>query len=57
MIELSDTIEDLELIDLPLGASYTWFRGDTNNAASRINIVLFSTEKSGQFIRVKQTTL
>lgn len=57
MIELSDTIEDLELIDLPLGGTYTWFRGDTNNAASRINIVLFSTEKSGQFIRVKQTTL
>ncbi|KAM3222863.1 hypothetical protein P3L10_022133 [Capsicum annuum] len=58
MIELSDTIEDLELTDLPLeGGSYTWFRGDTNNTTSRIDRVLFSAEWSEQFNRVKKKTV
>lgn len=59
MIQLSDTIEDVELIDLPLeGGSYTWFRGDPNNAASRIDRVLFYSQQwSEQFNRVKQMTL
>ncbi|XP_047259929.1 uncharacterized protein LOC124892764 [Capsicum annuum] len=58
MIELSETIEDLELTDLPLeGGSYTWFRGDTNNTTSRIDRVLFSVEWSEQFNRVKKKTV
>lgn len=47
MIELSDTIEDLELIDLLLeGGSYTWLRGDTNNAAfkDRQSFILYRVE-------------
>ncbi|CAN4119501.1 unnamed protein product [Withania somnifera] len=30
MVEFSDTLQDLELIDLPLeGGTFTWFKGDT----------------------------
>ncbi|KAG5610160.1 hypothetical protein H5410_021441 [Solanum commersonii] len=43
--EFSDFIEDLELIDLPLeGGTHTWFKGDTNNVASRIGRIIFTTE-------------
>uniref|UniRef100_A0A0V0HVN8 Putative ovule protein n=1 Tax=Solanum chacoense TaxID=4108 RepID=A0A0V0HVN8_SOLCH len=58
MVEFSDFIEDLELIDLPLeGGTHTWFRGDTNNVASRIDRILFTTEWSEQFSKMKQVAL
>ncbi|XP_070029774.1 uncharacterized protein [Nicotiana sylvestris] len=38
MVEFSDFIEDMELIDLRLeGGYYTWFKGDNHTAASRID--------------------
>lgn len=44
MIEFSDTIEELELIDLPLeGCQYTWFKGDTHTTTSKIDQILFSS--------------
>lgn len=58
MAEFFETIEDRELIDLPFeGGSHTWFKGDTNNTTSRIDIILFFTEWSEQFSKVKQTIL
>uniref|UniRef100_M1AGP9 Uncharacterized protein n=1 Tax=Solanum tuberosum TaxID=4113 RepID=M1AGP9_SOLTU len=57
MIEFSDTIEDLELIDLLLeGGQYTWFKGDTHTTTSRIDRILFTFEWSDQFNKMKQTT-
>ncbi|KAG5620466.1 hypothetical protein H5410_005684 [Solanum commersonii] len=50
MVEFSDTIEDLELFDFPLeGGAHTWFRGDLNTAASRIDRIIFTSEWSEQF--------
>ncbi|XP_049414636.1 uncharacterized protein LOC125877362 [Solanum stenotomum] len=58
MVEFLDFIEDLELIDLPLeGGTQTWFRGDTNNIASRIDRIIFTTEWSEQFSKIKQAAL
>ncbi|KAG5595642.1 hypothetical protein H5410_036874 [Solanum commersonii] len=58
MVEFLDFIEDLELIDLPLeGGTHTWFRGDTNNVASRIDRIIFTIEWSEQFSKMKQVAL
>uniref|UniRef100_A0A0V0HT38 Putative ovule protein n=1 Tax=Solanum chacoense TaxID=4108 RepID=A0A0V0HT38_SOLCH len=58
MVEFSDTIEDLELFDFPLeGGAHTWFRGDLNTAASRIDRIIFTSEWSEQFSKVKQIAL
>lgn len=58
MIEFPDTINDPELIDLPLeGGTHTWFNGDTSIAASRIDRILFTTEWSEQVSKIKQIAL
>ena len=45
MIEFSDLIEDMDFVDLQLvGGNYTWFKGDNNNVASRIDRILISKE-------------
>jgi len=58
MRSFSDTIQDLNLIDLPLqGAQFTWSRGDNFVQASRIDRFLISTEWSDSFKDVKQSAL
>ncbi|XP_049387323.1 uncharacterized protein LOC125851597 [Solanum stenotomum] len=45
MIEFSDFIEDMNLIDLQLqDGNYTWFKGDNHDTASRIDRFLLSEE-------------
>ncbi|XP_070016488.1 uncharacterized protein LOC142182619 [Nicotiana tabacum] len=56
MVEFSDFIEDMELIDLRLeGGYYTWFKGDNHTAASRIDRFLISEEWDESFRNIKQT--
>ncbi|XP_075112012.1 uncharacterized protein LOC142182049 [Nicotiana tabacum] len=56
MVEFSDFIEDMELIDLRLeGGYYTWFRGDNHTATSRIDRFLISEEWDESFRNIKQT--
>ncbi|XP_070017166.1 uncharacterized protein [Nicotiana sylvestris] len=56
MVEFSDFIEDMELIDLRLeGGNYTWFKGDNHTAASRIDRFLISEEWDVRFRNIKQT--
>lgn len=58
MVEFSDFIEDMELMDPQLeGGKYTWFKGDGNNAASRIDRFLFSKEWDDSFTKINQTLL
>lgn len=58
MVEFSDTIEDVGLFDFPLeGGAHTWFRGDMNTAASRIDTIIFTSDCSEQFSKVKQIAL
>ena len=48
MNEFSDVIEEMELIDPQLeGGEYTWARGSSTEAVSRINRILYSTEWVG----------
>lgn len=45
MRDFSRFIDDMELIDLPLhGGQYTWFRGNNEHSASRIDRFLISTQ-------------
>lgn len=58
MLEFSDFIEDMELIDLQLdGDSFTWFKGDNRVPASRIDRILLSEEWDASFRNIKQTLL
>ncbi|KAG5630486.1 hypothetical protein H5410_002203 [Solanum commersonii] len=44
--EFSDLIEDLNLIDLQLAnAKFTWFKGDNHQIASRIDRILYTTQR------------
>ena len=50
MIEFSDLIEDMDFVDLQLvGGNYTWFKGDNNNVASRIDRILIFKEWDANF--------
>lgn len=58
MVEFSDFIEDLSIIDLQLGGgAYTWYRGDTYITASRIDRILISEEWDNSFSNIKQSLL
>ncbi|XP_047259646.1 uncharacterized protein LOC124892401 [Capsicum annuum] len=58
MRSFSDTIQDLNMIDLPLqGAHFTWSRGDNIVQASRIDRFLISTEWNDSFRAIKQSAL
>ena len=53
MIEFSDFIEDMDLVDLQLvGGNYTWFKGGNNNVDSRIDKILISKEWDANFSRI-----
>lgn len=55
MKNFSDTIQDLNLIDLPLqGAFYTWYWGEDSIQDSRIDMFLISPEWSDTFKSIKQ---
>ncbi|KAF3652347.1 hypothetical protein FXO37_17559 [Capsicum annuum] len=52
---VEDFIEDMELLDPLLeDSSFTWFKGDCQEAASRIDIFLFSSEWDRSFNNIKQ---
>lgn len=58
MRSFTTTIQDLDIIDLPLlGAYYTWFRGAESMQASRIDRFLISHEWDENFNAIKQLAL
>lgn len=58
MREFSDFIEDMNLVDLQLeNANYTWFKGDQQKTASRIDRILISDEWDDNFKNLKQLPL
>ncbi|WMV23105.1 hypothetical protein MTR67_016490 [Solanum verrucosum] len=58
MKEFSDFIEDMKLVDLQLeDVTYTWFKGDQQEAASRIDRILISEEWDDKFQNLKQIPL
>ena len=55
MIEFSDFIEDLKLLDTQLeDGQYTWFKGDNQDIASRIDRILISKEWDESFNNIKR---
>ena len=58
MREFSDFIEDLKLLDTQLeNGQYTWFKGDNQDIASRIDRILKSKEWDEIFNNIKQIAL
>nr|XP_033508775.1 uncharacterized protein LOC117273689 [Nicotiana tomentosiformis] len=58
MVEFSDFIEDMNLIDLRLeDSSFTWLKGDNQDIASRIDRFLISEEWDDSFSNIKQIPL
>ncbi|WMV41830.1 hypothetical protein MTR67_035215 [Solanum verrucosum] len=58
MIEFSDFIEDMNLIDLQLqDGNYTWFKGDNHDTTSRFDRFLLSEEWDDCFSNIKQSPL
>nr|XP_016484663.1 PREDICTED: uncharacterized protein LOC107805183 [Nicotiana tabacum] len=58
MVEFSDFIEDMNLIDLRLeDSSFTWFKGDNQDMASRIDKFLIFEEWDDSFSNIKQIPL
>jgi hypothetical protein len=59
MLEFSDFIEDLNLVDLPLGGGgrFTWSSGTANPSLSRIDRFLISSDWEDQFPDVVQSML
>ncbi|WMV37016.1 hypothetical protein MTR67_030401 [Solanum verrucosum] len=54
MREFSDFIEDMGLIDLQMeNATFTWYKGDNHEVASRIDRILFSKEWEESFNDLK----
>lgn len=58
MREFCDIIEELMLIDIQHeDCNYTWFKGDNQEIASRIDRILFSEEWDDNFNNLKQMPL
>lgn len=58
MKEFLDFIEDMDLINLQLDdATYTWFKGDQQGIASKIDRFLLSKEWDDSFNNLKQIPL
>ncbi|XP_075095147.1 uncharacterized protein LOC142173453 [Nicotiana tabacum] len=58
MVEFSDFIDDMNLIDLPLeGGFFTWFKGDNQIISSRIDRILISEEWDDTFRNIKQSLI
>ena len=58
MVDFSNFIEDLNLVDLPLhGGSYTWCNGSSNPSMSRIDRVLVSADWEEHYPDVIQKLL
>ncbi|KAG5624592.1 hypothetical protein H5410_009810 [Solanum commersonii] len=58
MFELSEAINNLELVDPPLlGRSYTWRRRENHNSASKIDRFLYSVDWEDSLQLVKQSLL
>ena len=59
MLEFSDFIEDLNLVDLPLGGGgrFTWSSGSENPSLSRIDRFLISSDWEDQYPNVVQNLL
>lgn len=58
MVEFSDFIEDMSLIDLQLeGGAYTWYTGDTYITALTTARILISEEWDNCFSNIKQSLL
>ncbi|XP_059284835.1 uncharacterized protein LOC132038130 [Lycium ferocissimum] len=58
MREFSDFIEYMNLVDLQLeDATFTWFKGDNQETASRIDRILISEEWDDSFSNLKQVHL
>lgn len=58
MKEFSDFIKDMKLVDLQLEkGTYTWFKGDQHEAASRIDRILISEDWDDKFQNLKQIPL
>lgn len=56
--EFSDLIGDMNLNDLQLGNdTFTWFRGNNHQIASRIDRILVSLEWDDAFNNLKQYTM
>lgn len=56
MVEFSNFIEDVELIYLQLeGGSYTLFKGDNHDIASRIDRIHIQEEWNDNFRNIKQS--
>jgi len=58
MKEFSDFIKDMKLVDLQLeDGTYTWFKGDQHEAASRIDRILIFKDWDDKFQNLKQIPL
>ncbi|WMV42189.1 hypothetical protein MTR67_035574 [Solanum verrucosum] len=58
MKEFSNFIEYMKLVDLQLeDATYTWFKGDQHEVASRIDRILISEDWDDKFQNLKQIPL
>ena len=58
MREFSNFIKDPKLLDTQLeDGQYTWFKGDNQDIASRIDRILISNEWDGSFNKIKQIAL
>lgn len=58
MVEFSDLLEDLKLIDLQQQDwKFTWFKGDNLDIASRIDRFLISEDLGGSFSNMNHFTL
>jgi endonuclease/exonuclease/phosphatase family metal-dependent hydrolase len=58
MMEFSDFISDLDLVDIPLlGGRFTWSNNSENTSSSRIDRFLFSLDWNDHFPNISQKRL